>query len=105
MLAAERRTNPVLGGTVGGFWEWRGLSVSGCEGRGGKDHFHEPDPVPTGRASSQALPDEQAALKVLYLVTTQNRSNRADVVGRINGWKPILNALTIHYGDRVIGTY
>ncbi len=51
------------------------------------------------------FPNEQAALKVLYLVANQNRPNRADLVGRINGWKPILNALTIHYGDRVIGAY
>ena len=51
------------------------------------------------------FPNEQAALKVLYLVANQNRPNRSDLVGRINGWKPILNALTIHYGDRVIGAY
>jgi hypothetical protein len=42
---------------------------------------------------------------VLYLVANQNRPNRSDLVGRINGWKPILNALTIHYGNRVIGAY
>jgi transposase-like protein len=51
------------------------------------------------------FPNEQAALKVLYLVANQNRPNRSDLVGRINGWKPILSALTIHYGDRVIGAY
>jgi hypothetical protein len=27
--------------------------------------------------------------------------NRANLTGRINAWKPILNALTIHYGDRI----
>jgi hypothetical protein len=40
-------------------------------------------------------------MKVLYLVATSSRKNRSDLVGKINGWKPILNALTIHYGDRL----
>ena len=48
------------------------------------------------------FPNEQAALKVLYLVATQQRPNRADLVGHINGWKTVLNALTVHYGDRII---
>jgi transposase-like protein len=47
------------------------------------------------------FPNEQAALKVLYLVATQRRPNRQDLTGRINGWKTILNTLTIHYGDRI----
>jgi transposase-like protein len=47
------------------------------------------------------FPNEQAALKVLYLVATERRKNRANPSGRINAWKPILNALTIHYGDRI----
>lgn len=47
------------------------------------------------------FPNEQAALKVLYLVATQRRANRQDLTGRINGWKTILNALTVHYGDRI----
>ncbi len=47
------------------------------------------------------FPNEQAALKVLYLVATQQRPNRQDLTGQINGWKPILNTLTIHYGDRI----
>jgi transposase-like protein len=47
------------------------------------------------------FPTEQAALKVLYLVATQRRPNRANPTGQINGWKKILNALTIHYGDRI----
>lgn len=47
------------------------------------------------------FPNEQAAMKVLYLVATSTRPNRPDLVGKINGWKPILNALTIHYGDRL----
>jgi transposase-like protein len=51
------------------------------------------------------FPNEQAALKVLYLVATQQRPNRQDLIGRISGWKHILNALTVHYGDRITGTY
>ena len=47
------------------------------------------------------FPNEQAALKVLYLVAIQKRKNRADMTGRINGWKTILNTLTVHYGDRI----
>ena len=47
------------------------------------------------------FPNEQAALKVLYLVATQHRPNRANLNGKINGWKHILNALTVHYGDRI----
>ena len=47
------------------------------------------------------FPNEQAALKVLYLVATARKPNRENMSGRINGWKHILNALTIHYGDRI----
>jgi putative transposase len=49
------------------------------------------------------FPTEQAALKVLYLVAIERRKNRANPTGQINGWKRILNALTIHYGDRLAG--
>ena len=47
------------------------------------------------------FPTEQAALKVLYLVAIEKRVNRANPTGKINGWKTVLNALTIHYGDRL----
>ncbi|MEZ5216370.1 MAG: IS256 family transposase [Ilumatobacteraceae bacterium] len=47
------------------------------------------------------FPNEQSALKVLYLVATEHRPNRSNPSGRINGWKTILNTLTIHYGDRI----
>jgi putative transposase len=47
------------------------------------------------------FPNEQAALKILYLVATERRKNRANPAGRINAWKPILNALTMYYGDRI----
>ena len=51
------------------------------------------------------FPNEQAALKVLYLVATQRRKNRTDLIGKTNGWKHILNALTVHYGDRIAANH
>ena len=47
------------------------------------------------------FPNEQAAMKVLYLVAIARRKNRENMTGKINGWKHILNTLTIHYGDRI----
>jgi putative transposase len=47
------------------------------------------------------FPNEQSALKVLYLVATQRKPNRENLSGKIAGWKHILNALTVHYGDRI----
>jgi transposase-like protein len=47
------------------------------------------------------FPNEQAALKVLYLVATKKQVNRENLSGRINGWKHILNTLSTHYGDRI----
>jgi len=47
------------------------------------------------------FPNEQAAMKVLYLVATTRRPNCENMTGRINGWKNILNTLTVHYGDRI----
>jgi putative transposase len=51
------------------------------------------------------FPNEQAALKVLYLVAITRRPNRENMTGRINGWKNILNALTVHYGDRITASH
>lgn len=50
------------------------------------------------------FPNEQAAMKVMYLVATTRRPNRENLTGQINGWKQILNTLTIHYGDRITAT-
>lgn len=47
------------------------------------------------------FPNEQSALKVLYLVATQRKKNRENLSGQIAGWKRILNALTVHYGERI----
>jgi transposase-like protein len=51
------------------------------------------------------FPNEQAAMKVLYLVANQKRPNRSNLAGKTNGWKHILNALTIHYGDRIAANH
>ena len=47
------------------------------------------------------FPNEQAAMKVLYLVATTKRKGRENLAGKTNGWKTILNTLTVHYGDRI----
>jgi putative transposase len=47
------------------------------------------------------FPNEQSAMKVLYLVAAAHRPNRANMTGKTNGWKHILNALSVHYGDRI----
>jgi putative transposase len=47
------------------------------------------------------FPNEQSVMKVLYLVATQRRPNRENLTGQINGWKHILNTLSVHYGERI----
>jgi transposase-like protein len=47
------------------------------------------------------FPDEQSALKVLYLATQRHEKNRPNPTGRINNWTDILNILTLTYGDRL----
>ena len=66
--------------------------ASGCRRMRGSNSYQQPSTI-SGEA--------QAALKVLYLVATEHRPNRSNPTGKINGWKTILNALTIHYGDRI----
>ncbi len=39
--------------------------------------------------------------EVFYLVATSKRTNRENLTGKTNGWKAILNTLTVHYGDRI----
>jgi transposase-like protein len=49
------------------------------------------------------FPNEQAALKVLYLVIRNPVKNRQNITGRISGWKDILNTLALFYGERIAG--
>ena len=48
-----------------------------------------------------SFPDEQSALKVLYLAVMQREKNRPNPTGQINGWKNVLNVLSMTYGDRL----
>ena len=50
------------------------------------------------------FPNDQAALKMLYLVATTKRVNRSNMTGQINGWKQIINTLIVHYGERISAT-
>lgn len=47
------------------------------------------------------FPNEQAAMKVLYLTVLERRPNRTNPTGQIAGWKAILNTLSMTYGDRL----
>ena len=47
------------------------------------------------------FPDEQSALKVLYLAAKVREKNRPNPTGQINGWKQILNVLSLTFGDRL----
>ncbi len=47
------------------------------------------------------FPNEQSALKVMYLAILERRHNRANPTGEIAGWKAILNTLAMTYGDRL----
>jgi putative transposase len=47
------------------------------------------------------FPNDQAAMKVLYLTAITRRPNRENLTGQINGWKTILNTLITHYGERI----
>jgi len=47
------------------------------------------------------FPNEQAALKVLYLVIRDKRKGGGNLTARLNGWSKALNAFAIAYGDRI----
>ncbi len=56
-------------------------------------------PTPSNRSTPSSaegvrhrghFPNEQSAMKVLYLIATRRRPNRQDLTGQIRGWKPIL---------------
>ena len=47
------------------------------------------------------FPNEQSALKVLFLTVQHREKNRANPTGRINNWPQILNTLTLTFGDRL----
>jgi transposase-like protein len=47
------------------------------------------------------FPNEQAAMKILYLTIMERRPNRPNANGQVHGWKGILNTLALTYGDRL----
>gem|GEM_PF-3384412 len=51
------------------------------------------------------LATEQAAMSVLYLLSIERRKNWTNPTGQINGWKSILNALTMHYSHRLVAAH
>ena len=48
-----------------------------------------------------ALPDRAGGVESALPRRHRRRLNRTNPTGKINGWKKILDALTIHYGDRI----
>lgn len=84
------------------------LEPESAADRGARDVIPDPNAIESLNARFRRavrhrghFPNEQAAMKVLYLVATARKKNRENMTGRINGWKHILNTLTIHYGDRI----
>lgn len=51
--------------------------------------------------TAATLPTNMPATRIRYLVAASSKKNRENMTGRINGWKAILRALTVHFGDRV----
>jgi putative transposase len=47
------------------------------------------------------FPNEQSALKVLYLTIRRTDGRGGNVVGKVRNWKSVLNTLAMHYGDRI----
>ncbi|WP_457029704.1 IS256 family transposase [Kitasatospora sp. P5_F3] len=47
------------------------------------------------------FPDEQAALKVMYLMIRNPQPGRPNVTGRTRDWKEAINSLATFYGERV----
>ena len=49
----------------------------------------------------ESQPDPSRRVRYASLVATAKRTNRENLTGKTNGWKAILNTLTVHYGDRI----
>jgi putative transposase len=47
------------------------------------------------------FPNEQSAIKVLYLTIRRPDGRGGNVIGIVRGWKSILNTLALHYPDRI----
>ena len=58
-------------------------------------------PASARRSATAHFRNEQAALKVRYLVAMEKKAGRSKPTGQIPCWKSILNALTIHDGEGI----
>ena len=58
-----------------------------------------PDGTDVGGDTMLAEPPRRGSLRQRLRTTLE--IIRSNPTGRINAWKSILNALTIHYGDRI----
>jgi transposase-like protein len=47
------------------------------------------------------FPNEQAAIKILYLTIRRTDGRGGNVIGKVRNWKSVLNTLAIHYSDRI----
>lgn len=47
------------------------------------------------------FPNEQSALKVLYLTIKTRDVRGGNAIGRVRNWKSVLNTLLLHYGERI----
>lgn len=47
------------------------------------------------------FPNEQSAIKILYLTIRRTDGRGGNVVGKVRSWKSVLNTLLLHYGDRI----
>ena len=64
--------------------------------------YREPErPLSPCHPPARSTSNEQAALKVLYLAVQEREKNRPNPTGIVSGWKQVLNALVLHYGDRI----
>jgi hypothetical protein len=57
--------------------------------------------VPTSSPTSRTLPERAGGAQGALPRRYPTAANRENLTGKTNGWKHILNALTIHYGDRI----
>ena len=58
-------------------------------------------PVPQSGPTPRPLPQRASRAEGALPRRHPKREEPANLTGKINGWKNILNALTIHYGDRI----
>jgi transposase-like protein len=48
------------------------------------------------------FPNEEAALKVMYLTISTRDPKGGNAVGQVRNWKQALNAFVMYFGDRIV---